>query len=83
MSVQEIDDNTLYAVATKLNQLTQQYTGGQLKHMNYVDQYDKTLELYRITKKDLAHALAKRNASRLEDLKVPAVQAKPVKKPLY
>jgi hypothetical protein len=83
MSVQEIDDNTLYAVATKLNALAQQYTSGQLKHMNYVDQYDKTLELYRITKKDLTHALAKRNASQLEDIKVPPIQAKPTKKPAY
>ena len=81
MSVQEIDDNTLYAVATKLNLLSQQYTGGQIKHMQYVDQYDKTLEAYRITKKDLVTALSKRNGLKLEEIKAP-LPAKP-KKPAY
>lgn len=83
MSVIEIDDNTLHAIASKLNSLTQQYTNGQLKHMNYVDQYDKVLEQYRITKRDLVGAIAKRNSAQTEDeIKLNPPPANKYRKPL-
>jgi hypothetical protein len=60
MSADIIDDQTLHIVATKLQSLNHQYINGSMKHYQYADQYDKVLEAYRITKKQLVAALEKR-----------------------
>lgn len=55
-----MDDTKLYALATKLNNLTTSYMNGTLKHMQYVHEYEKVLEANCITKKQLIAELEKR-----------------------
>lgn len=56
----QMDDQILFTVASELNRLTNLYTSGQLKHHQYVADYDKTLERYKTSKKQLVQELAKR-----------------------
>jgi hypothetical protein len=56
-----MDDTKFQQIATRLAQLSSQYTSGALKHYQYVSEYDKTLESYSLTKKDLVSEIEKRS----------------------
>lgn len=58
-----MDDNKLFTVAGELNRLTQSYTTGGLKHYQYVAEYDKVLDKYGLTKKQLSTELARRQSA--------------------
>lgn len=66
-----MEDSKFYALAAQLNKITYQYqlpagTPGHLKHHQYVVEYDKTLEVNGITKKQFIAEVNRRAKERVK-----------------
>jgi hypothetical protein len=59
-----MEDKNFFALADHINKLVSNYQSGQFKHHQYVAEYDKVLEQYKITKKQWVAEINKRSKAR-------------------
>lgn len=57
----KINNNTLIEIAKKINSLNTSYTSGLFRHHQYMTEYDKILEAYNVSKKNLIEAIEEFN----------------------
>jgi len=60
----KMEDKTFYALAFTINKLVTDYQSGALKHHQYVGAYDKTLEQYRISKRQWVAEINRRSLAK-------------------